>query len=291
MLDSITIDIINKIMKKKDRYFYIKNDMVFVNKDNIINDFLVDENDTESIYSMLEKELEKKDVENRIRYYLKYTDKCIKGKPYIKKKMIDDVYKSIKQQLDNDHDKAFAFFLYMTGSRVSETLQVTKGDIEKENNFILVTLKTLKNRKQTRRTIKIPIGNKSKCFEDEMWIYVSKELDKIDENDFIFFKSQKRKTKKEKENLRKYAYKVISKVIITNVNIDFKDENGNKITEKKDLVLFNHFLRHLRANDLVRHYKMNDILALQQFFGWTDGKPAQVYIRQDPDIFDQYFGE
>lgn len=70
------------------------------------------------------------------------------------------------QEVTNSKDRIFITFLWMTGTRVSEAINVKKQDIKWEDGFIRI--KWLKNRKYYERLI--PMHDQLKSL---MWLYTS----------------------------------------------------------------------------------------------------------------------
>jgi len=77
-----------------------------------------------------------------------------KEKETLTRKEIDFMIRHAKKL----RDKAFVAFLYLTGARISEVVRsVKKEDFRKEGDFLLVRIKTLKNRRQPMRILGMPL--------------------------------------------------------------------------------------------------------------------------------------
>lgn len=83
------------------------------------------------------------------------------------KKYIDkEVMNERIRQIDNPKDRAFIIFCWMTGTRVTEAINVKKEDLNFKDGFIRI--KWLKNRKFYERLI--PMHHKLKEF---LWLYTT----------------------------------------------------------------------------------------------------------------------
>ena len=132
--------------------------------------------------------------------------------------------------------------LYGTAARVGEFLQIRARDIEIQeignSEFLVVSLITEKNRRKPIRRVPISI-------EKENWI-TEPILEYVDglEPDYPLFQLSTRRIQQ---------------------------------LSKKYFQVHPHFLRHSRLTHLVQIYNFND-RELVQIAGWTDSKPAQVYV-------------
>lgn len=76
-------------------------------------------------------------------------------------------------------DKAFIAFLYMAAARVSEVVRIiSRKHFKVEDEYLLVKIPTLKNRREAYRIIPMPLKNKytrlirrylEECEEDVLW--------------------------------------------------------------------------------------------------------------------------
>ena len=65
------------------------------------------------------------------------------------------------ERAESLRDKALIAFLYLTGARISEALEVRAEDFRREGDWILVSVITLKKRRgeRPRRLIPLPVGD------------------------------------------------------------------------------------------------------------------------------------
>lgn len=151
-------------------------------------------------------------------------------------------------KIDNIRDSALLSFFYLTGARVSEVIFKFKvSDITVEKNkdrlFYVFHIYTEKRREKSEvyRKLGIPYEDYSKDLIDNILAYIKKY--QLKDNDFLF------------EMHRMTAYRISKKWL------------GFKI----------HFIRHCRLTHLssINGFNANE---LQSWAGWTDIKPASVYV-------------
>ncbi len=150
-------------------------------------------------------------------------------------------------------DRALFSLLYLTGSRIGETVRrVKKKDFEiiklKDSQFLVVDLYTEKNRKHPTR--RIPINMER---EKDLVKYVLEYLEILNDEDILFHFTIQR------------AWQIVSKILIK-----YKKVSRNKFLNA------NHFLRHCRLTHLVINYDFND-QDLVKYCGWTNSIPATTY--------------
>jgi site-specific recombinase XerD len=150
-------------------------------------------------------------------------------------------------------DRALFSLLYLTGSRIGETVRrLKKKDFEvikiKHNQFLVVDLYTEKNRKHPTR--RIPINMER---EKDLVKYVLEYLELLNDEDILFHFTIQR------------AWQIVSKILIK-----YKKISKNKFLNA------NHFLRHCRLTHLVINYDFND-QDLVKYCGWTNSIPATTY--------------
>ena len=184
---------------------------------------------------------------------------------------MDEIY-SVGQTLDKDLRILF-YLLYVTAGRVSEVLSLRKRDIWFDNvtrKFYYVRLKTKKNRKKKWREIPLPFDGRYKDSQmiHEIIEYISSSL--IADDERIFPYSMKN------DNGRKTIYKKINKIRL-NLDVVYPDGTTDTIN---DFPLYNHYLRHCRLTHMVNVYNM-DVIRLMRFAGWSDPKPAEIYVNID----------
>jgi len=184
------------------------------------------------------------------------------------------------ETLQDEQDRALLYFLYLSGARITEVLQVRCRELEKRktklpNGKLVWTIKlnliTLKRRSGEfpRRTIYVnPMGL------DQMMLAVIVNLRKTRNrgDDCLFdygdVKSHKARWK---------AYHRLKKVryAIRGVAID------GKLVELPEFGIYPHFLRHCRATHLAQDYGFND-RELMRYFGWVKSETAMIYTNLNP---------
>jgi len=156
-----------------------------------------------------------------------------------------------------------ASFLYLTGARITEALNVKFRDIEiKSDNLILVDLRTLKSKIYTIRKIPISPVKTDKPFFEILKIYLTEE--EFDKEDYVFPFSS-----------RFLVYRIFEKITIE--NLLQLDPNSRKWIEK-DYKLHPHYFRHCRLSHLVSIFNFSE-LELMRFAGWSSTKPCVFYIK------------
>lgn len=78
----------------------------------------------------------------------------MKGKPRV---LSRSEVEEIVGRLERLRDQALISFLYLTGARISEALEVRAEDFRIEGDWLLVELVTLKRRDRLRREVPIPL--------------------------------------------------------------------------------------------------------------------------------------
>lgn len=158
--------------------------------------------------------------------------------------------------IKNPRDRALICFLYLTGARISEALQVTKNDIEEREGYILINLPTLKKYKILGKTT-LPDGRKKLLTQRDIQRRVV-PINPARDQEFLdhiigWFQAQ--------VNITLFGFK--SRI------------RAWQILHRYDL--FPHYLRHLRLTHLVteRNFTDQDLI---KFTGWADSKPAKYYI-------------
>lgn len=187
---------------------------------------------------------------------------------------------NLGKTLPDQQDKALLYFLYLTGSRINEALQVQCRDLRLVNvklrsgqrvKCIAIDLLTLKRRKGIpRRTIFInPIGLDKEMFKEINFLRSCRKKS----DDFLFHfgdvKSQK---------ARYRAYHHIKKITYSIRGIQPPD---GKMVLMPDFGLYLHYLRHCRATHLSQIYGYNEH-ELMLYFGWSSPKPGTVYVNLSP---------
>jgi len=164
------------------------------------------------------------------------------------------------KRYSNPEDRALFYFCYLTGARISEALDVTPEDIhehrsEELGEYLTVRLLTRKNRRAKIRDVPVPLQQAEKA----MVSYVNKYKGSGDGKIFTGLS-------------RTNAWNRLSKV-----SISVRAIRGKEILPEFTKGVNPHYLRHCRLTHLVQHYGFNE-LQLMRFAGWTNTKPAIVYV-------------
>lgn len=180
-----------------------------------------------------------------------------------------DLIKSIHRinKLDSMHRwelTAFSSFLYLSGARISEGIDIKRNQIQvRSEDLMVINIKTLKSRIYPLR--KIPI---SPVKTDEPFFRIFKtfidENTSRDENDYLFNFSS-----------RNLVNKYFKKIVIPDL-LQLDPQNRTWIEE--NFSLHPHYLRHCRLSHLASIFDFNEI-QLMKFAGWTSTKPAVFYIK------------
>jgi integrase len=143
------------------------------------------------------------------------------------------------QYAENLRDKALIAFLYLSGARVSEAVRsVMKEDFKKAGDFLVVKLKTLKNRRQPFRFVPLPLS-------DQFTHIIVRYLMEAPDGKPLWPYS------------RQYAWRLLRKL------------GGEKIHP--------HIFRHTRLTESVIQGEMHEF-DLIRFAGWSTVKPARTYV-------------
>lgn len=174
----------------------------------------------------------------------------------------EQVFQKLKAIKDPEL-RAFAFFSYQTGERISEVKQLKFGDItiqsKDKHRYALVKAPTLKNRRKGIRLLPIPLFVSIEAIMYEYFnsIY-SHRIDEI----FKHIGSRNNVWYKLKKEV-KFSCEVF--------NLDTKK------TEQQEIRLNPHLLRHFRLTHLVQLYQY-DAFRLMEFAGWSSTAPAKFYV-------------
>lgn len=168
---------------------------------------------------------------------------------------------SLGEEYKNPEDRALFYFCYLTGARISEALDVTPEDIhehksEELGEYLTVRLLTRKNRRAKIRDVPVP----TQQVEKAMVSYVNKYT-RSGSGGRLFSGLS-----------RTNAWNRLSKIEIT-----VRAIRGKEILPEFTKGVNPHYLRHCRLTHLVQHYGFNE-LQLMRFAGWTNTKPAIVYV-------------
>jgi integrase len=187
---------------------------------------------------------------------------------------------SLGQTIDNLQDRALFYFLYLTGCRITEALQVMCSEVRSASRrlksgrkvrAIAVDLITLKRRSGIpRRTVYInPMG-----IDREMLAIIEKlMLSRQNLNDMLFNYGDVRS-----QRARKKAYWHIKQVTYSIRGIAPPD---GRMVLMPDFGLNLHYLRHCRATHLSETYGYSD-RELMLYFGWSSTNPANTYANRNP---------
>src|SRR3990172_772865 len=176
--------------------------------------------------------------------------------------------RAVAKSIPNIRNRALFILEYLTGGRVGEIVcRVQKSDFEKiilnGVSFLQINnLHTEKNRKRPVRELIFPI-EKEKMLIDMLYEY----LDSVNDDDILFNFTRQR------------AWQIIHPIILKNKPIALqKTLNGN------------HYLRHCRNTHLALIYDFNEY-ELQEWNGWSDIRPARVYVHvKKKDIARKFMG-
>lgn len=172
----------------------------------------------------------------------------------------------------NDLDTSLLYFLYLTGARVSESLNSSPTDLQVQtledgSEALTVQLLTLKNRRLKQaghpyRTIPIPL---TQTIEKQMAEVILKHAD------FYNQRGIKRLYPLHRATVWKHTTKIVLNIKAAVLHpkpqiIDLTDFHTNP-----------HYYRHCRLTDLVADYNY-DAFRLMKFAGWSNLKPALVYV-------------
>jgi len=143
------------------------------------------------------------------------------------------------ERAESLRDKALIAFLYLTGARISEALEVRAEDFRREGDWILVSVITLKKRRgeRPRRLIPLPVG-------DPLTKTVMAWVEKVGEGRLWPFS-------------RRWALEII---------------------KRANPQAFCHLLRHTRLTHLVVEHDFGPY-ELVKWTGWTDPRPGETYIK------------
>ena len=160
----------------------------------------------------------------------------VKSRDPLEPEKIDEMIRRAKRL----RDKAFIAFLYMTGARISEVVRlITKRDFKVEDGYLVVKVKTEKNRKQAFRFVPLPLKSR-------YTMLVRRYLNSVENYDVPLWSFS-----------RQYALKLLKKL-------------GGKD-------VFPHLFRHTRLTHLVEYGDMNEF-ELTSIAGWSDPRPAKDYV-------------
>lgn len=159
-------------------------------------------------------------------------------------------------------EREFQFlFGYLTGQRISETLQTSTFDVsvqEKEGKeFMVVSSITLKNRVQPRRSLPVPMFGDEKAMAEKCW----EKVQSLPAGERLMGKLK-----------RTNAWNRLSPVSVDVLAIDPTSRSVSPHTMK----VHPHYLRHCRASHLAM-FKGYDLFKLMQYFGWTTASVASIY--------------
>ena len=178
---------------------------------------------------------------------------------------IDELYK-IGNTIEDGKIKALFYLCYLSGARVGEAIKLTRRDIKIVNEAMVISLYTEKHKGNPTREIPIVIiENKNhisyNTIEREMANVILDYIKDIPPEANLFPHS------------RQSVFNMFVRYFFTNVR--FKHEGNIVDTQLKRINP--HYLRHCRITHLRKEYGY-DALDLVRFAGWTDTRPATVYL-------------
>jgi len=177
----------------------------------------------------------------------------------------------------------FSSFMYLTGARISEAINVKRKHLEiRNNNLFVVNLKTLKSRVYPIRQLPIAPIKTDKPFFELFSTYLEENY--FEEDDFIFpFQSR---------------FNVFYRLRKIKINKLLQLDPKQKKWIEEDFRIHPHYLRHCRLSHLASIFDFNEI-QLMKFAGWSSTKPTIFYVKlsyQDilkkmiqPSIVSEYF--
>jgi len=199
-------------------------------------------------------------------------------------KLLKEINKINKSDYRNRWDLAvFTSFMYLTGARVTEAINVKRKHLEiRNNNLFVVNLKTLKSRVYPIRQLPIAPVKTDKPFFEILSTYL--EENSFQEDDFLFpFQSR-----------FKVFYRLRKIMIPKLLQLD----PNKKAWIEEDFHLHPHYLRHCRLSHLASIFDFNEI-QLMKFAGWSSTKPTIFYIKLSysdilkkmiqPSVVSEYF--
>lgn len=182
--------------------------------------------------------------------------------------------------LQRNQDKALFYFLYLSGARISEALQVQNRDIKLVNlelpsgktvKCVAVDLITLKKRKGIpRRTVHINLHG----LDYEMFKVIQEQRKDLPLADsFMFNYGEIGEGKDGTHRARNNAYYRIRKIHYVVKGIVPPD---GRIATLDRFHFYNHYLRHCRTYHLKTVYRLNGDEA-RAFFGWSSSALWDTY--------------
>jgi integrase len=179
---------------------------------------------------------------------------------------VEDIIR-IGDSYQESQAKALFYFLYLTGCRITEALNVRAKDVTLETlpevgDILRVHLLTLKNKLHKVRDIPVVISDKEKPMVDYVVWYLGQRQGEIYDPDIKVFTFS-----------RQNAWNKLASKQIT-----MRATHGKELIEDYTFKIRPHYLRHCRATHLVNYFGFDDT-KLVRYFGWTNSKPAQTYVK------------
>ena len=173
--------------------------------------------------------------------------------------------KAIGERYMDSEIRALFYFLYLTGGRISEVMDIRIRDLElikdaEGREIFKVHLLTRKNRRQKYRDIPVVLGN----VETDMVDYIFKWIETFENAD------PERKLFPDLNVDSGYQH-------IAKQKIKINATLGLNHFPDYVLRIHPHYLRHCRLTHLVQLYGFSDT-ALTRFAGWSNSAPAQIYV-------------
>ena len=178
-------------------------------------------------------------------------------------------------QTDDRLARCLLYLTYVTGARISEAVDFTRGDLILKEKLYRIEMRVAKKRGSAPsfRLVPIPRGSWSKCQEDAMMEEVTKYI-----NNFDIFQKPFRKWGREEGKggyMKIYLRRAFPEVRIM---AKIKNEKGIWYDGILQKPLHAHYLRHCRATHLVDYYGFSDA-QLRAFFTWEKPEMAARYAR------------
>lgn len=173
------------------------------------------------------------------------------------------------ERYEAPQDRALLYFCYLTGCRITEALEARVEDIQRTRHVRLgematVKLITLKNRRVPFRIVPVLMKEIEEPMVSYIYSYIEVEGRSGKEKIFAWLQ-------------RTNAWNRMSK---RKIMVRAIDKSRKQIIPEFVKKVNPHYLRHCRLTHLVQHYSFNEI-QLMRFAGWTNTKPAIVYVHLD----------
>ena len=169
----------------------------------------------------------------------------------------------VSKHLKNDGEYYYLFLCcYLFGLRVTEALNLKRGDFEIKEDVLNVKVNTLKNRRTPIRILPCYLYGKEQGMVQELIDHI---VSIQDYSQKLFSVTRQRAYNHFTETIE-YPVRAIDPRTRRFIDITFK--------------VHPHYLRHCRLTHLVTEYNF-DLMRLIQYAGWTNSNPATIYVSMD----------